>query len=96
MLVIKGIGASLGSVKEALHVGESGLLARMIIPLMAQLHEGPVEITGEKTLLKRPLTGAREILEVFGCEILRSAQDDREGLRKQRLLQSHVAYGNCA
>ena len=62
-----------------MHVGESGLLARMMIPLMAQLHDGPVEITGEKTLLKRPLTGAREILEVFGCKILRSAQDDREG-----------------
>ena len=84
MIIIKGIGASLGSVKglSAVHVGESGLLTRMIIPLMAQLCEGPVDITGEKTLLKRPLTGAREILEAVGCgvkEILRCAQDDREG-----------------
>lgn len=84
VLVIKGIGASLGSVGglSAVHVGESGLLTRMIIPLMAQLCEGPVDITGEKTLLKRPLTGAREILEAVGCgvkEILRCAQDDREG-----------------
>ena len=83
VLVIKGIGASLGSVGglSAVHVGESGLLTRMIIPLMAQLCEGPVDITGEKTLLKRPLTGAREILEAVGCgvkEILRCAQDDRE------------------
>ena len=89
-VIIKGIAASLGSVKEILrcaqddnghatvHVGESGLLARMMIPLMAQLGNGPIDITGEKTLLKRPLTGAREILEVFGCKILRSAQDDRE------------------
>ena len=97
-LVIKGIGASLGSVKDILHcvqndregiqhsgkseyvtvhVGESGLLARMMIPLMAQLHQGPVEVTGEKTLLRRPLTGAHEILETLGCEILRFAQDDR-------------------
>ena len=61
----------------SVHVGESGLLARMIIPLMAQLCEGPVEITGEKTLLKRPLTGAREILEAFGCRV-KVAQDDKE------------------
>ena len=80
-VIIKGIAASLGSVKEILrfaqddnghatvHVGESGLLARMMIPLMAQLGNGPIDITGEKTLLKRPLTGAREILEVFGCRV---------------------------
>ena len=80
-VIIKGIAASLGSEKEILrcaqdgnghttvHVGESGLLARMIIPLMAQLGNGPIDITGEGTLLKRPLTGAREILEAFGCKV---------------------------
>ena len=75
-ITIKGIAASRGLLSglaagdyATVHVGESGLLARMIIPLMAQLHEGPVEVTGEKTLLKRPLTGAREILEVFGCKV---------------------------
>ena len=89
ILTIKGIGASLGSLgaHASVHVGESGLLARMIIPLMAQLCEGPVEITGEKTLLKRPLTGAREILEAVGCsvrEILRCAQDDKEGAQDNK------------
>lgn len=75
-ITIKGVAASRGLLSglaagdhATVHVGESGLLARMIIPLMAQLHEGPVEVTGEKTLLKRPLTGAREILEVFGCKV---------------------------
>ena len=75
-ITIKGIAASRGLLSglaagdyATVHVRESGLLARMIIPLMAQLHEGPVEVTGEKTLLKRPLTGAREILEVFGCKV---------------------------
>ena len=61
----------------ALHVGESGLLTRMMIPLMAQLCDGPVEITGEGTLLARPLTGAREILEAMGCRV-KCAEDDRE------------------
>lgn len=87
-ITIKGVAASRGLLSglgagdhATVHVGESGLLARMIIPLMAQLHEGPVEVTGEKTLLNRPLTGAREILEAVGCgvkEILCCAQDDRE------------------
>ncbi len=84
VLVIKGGAAQAGRVGAAgaecyanMHVGESGLLARMMIPLMAQLHDGPVAITGEKTLLERPLTGAREILETFGCKILHCVQDDR-------------------
>ena len=85
-IIIKGVGASCGSVSglstgghATVHVGESGLLARIIIPLIAQLYEGPVEVTGERTLLKRPLTGAREILAAVGCsvkEILCCAQDD--------------------
>ena len=69
-VTIKGISASLGSMDMTeLHVGESGLLTRMMIPVMAQLCAGPVTFTGEKTLLNRPLTGAREIMEAFGAEI---------------------------
>ena len=52
----------------ALHVGESGLLTRMMIPVMAQLSASPVTLTGEKTLPNRPLTGAREIMEAFEAE----------------------------
>ena len=66
-VTIKGISAQYGSLTQSeLHVGESGLLTRMMIPVMAQLGSGPVTFTGEKTLLNRPLTGAREILEAFG------------------------------
>ena len=83
-LTIKGVSASLGSLSQIygddgnpsvtedgsprLHVGESGLLTRMMIPLMAQLCPQQVTFTGEKTLLGRPLTGAKEILDVFGVE----------------------------
>ena len=68
-VTIKGISASLGSMDMTeLHVGESGLLTRMMIPVMAQLCACPVTFTGEKTLLNRPLTGAREIMEVFEAE----------------------------
>lgn len=52
-----------------LHVGESGLLTRMMIPIVAQLCPSPVVFTGEKTLLGRPLTGAREIMEALGATV---------------------------
>ena len=52
-----------------LHVGESGLLTRMMIPVMAQLSRKPVRFTGEKTLLGRPLTGAREIMDAFAASV---------------------------
>ena len=84
-LTITGIGASLGSLEHlldseghsakdadgnpVLHVGESGLLTRMMIPLMSQLCPKPVIFTGEKTLLGRPLTGAKEIMESFEADI---------------------------
>lgn len=83
-VTITGISAALGSLTglkgpdgapyqdeegcPVLHVGESGLLTRMMIPLMAQLSTSKVNFTGEKTLLGRPLTGAAEIMETFGVE----------------------------
>ncbi|MBQ3614048.1 MAG: 3-phosphoshikimate 1-carboxyvinyltransferase [Bacteroidales bacterium] len=69
-VTIKGISASMGCLDmKDLHVGESGLLTRMMIPLMAQLCPGPVDFSGEKTLLGRPLTGAAEIMKAFDAEI---------------------------
>ena len=70
VVTIKGIAAQFGSLdKSELHVGESGLLTRMMIPVLAQLCPGSVTVTGEKTLLNRPLTGAKEILEAFEAGI---------------------------
>ena len=84
-VTIHGIAARLGSLKTLngvdgsasvdeegrpiMHVGESGLLTRMMIPVLAQLCPGSVKITGEKTLLTRPLTGAKEIMAAFEAEI---------------------------
>lgn len=69
-ITIKGISASQGSLDMTeLHVGESGLLTRMMIPLMAQLCPQEVKFTGEKTLLGRPLTGAKEIMDAFNAEM---------------------------
>lgn len=81
-VTIKGIAAKAGSYTNPdLHVGESGLLTRMMIPLIAQLSDKPVTLTGENTLLGRPLTGAKEIMEAFaveGQEIIRSVSDQGE------------------
>ena len=69
-LTIKGVSVSQGSLDMTeLHVGESGLLTRMMIPVMAQLCPKQIKFTGEKTLLGRPLTGAKEIMDAFGAEM---------------------------
>ena len=70
-VTINGISAQLGGLNlPELHVGESGLLTRMLIPVMAQLSPDPVSFTGEKTLLGRPLTGAKEIMEAFEADVI--------------------------
>jgi 3-phosphoshikimate 1-carboxyvinyltransferase len=56
-----------------------------MIPLMAQISGNPVTFTGEKTLLGRPLTGAKEILDIFAvessCPSSTSSGQDSEVLR---------------
>lgn len=79
-LVITGIAAAPGCLKDArsesgmtekesgmtMFTGESGLLTRLLIPVLAVLSDGPVTVTGEKTLLNRPLTNAHDYMAVFG------------------------------
>lgn len=79
-LVITGIAAAPGCLKDArsesgmtekesgmtMFTGESGLLTRLLIPLLAVLSDGPVTVTGEKTLLNRPLTNAHDYMAAFG------------------------------
>ena len=69
-LRIKGIAAGKGSFKSVeLHTGESGFLTRMMIPLLAGIATGPVHVTGEKTLVSRPLKGASDIMGAFGASL---------------------------
>ena len=79
-LTITGIAAGLEALQgvQTLHVGESGLLTRMMIPVMAQLCPSQVEFTGEKTLLERPLTGAREVMEALGATIASSGTNGND------------------
>ncbi len=76
---IEGIGAkSPESMNiEKLDVGQSGLLARLCIPLSAALSRCDTIITGRGTLLNRPLTGANDIMAAFG--ILLKNEDSHKG-----------------
>ncbi len=78
-LTVKGSGISRGSFKAAgLHTGESGFLTRMMIPLLAEISDHPVHVTGEKTLVQRPLKGAKDIMEAFGASIVSDSGNEGE------------------
>ena len=80
VVTIKGISAALGSCGLShLHVGESGLLTRMMIPIMSQICTESVRFTGEKTLLGRPLTGAKDIMDAFEAEICPETGNESDG-----------------
>ena len=70
-LIIKGIGAEPGCLAalSQLHTGESGFLTRLSIPLMSVLCTSPFRVTGEKTLLNRPLSGAHDIMAAYGVRL---------------------------
>lgn len=67
-LTIKGRGAA-ALEPETINAGESGLLARLMIPLMAVLGGGNATVSGEGTLTRRPLKGARDIMGAFGVRL---------------------------
>lgn len=61
----------IGPISERLHLkeidaGESGLLARLLIPVLSVINEEPVTVNGRGTLLKRPLEGATDIMASYG------------------------------
>ena len=80
-LEIMGIGAfeKCLSISE-MHVGESGFLTRMLIPVLSVVADGPVLVTGEKTLLNRPLAGAHDIMASFGVRLIPESSPDREAV----------------
>lgn len=79
VLTIKGIGPVTGPLDiKDLHCGESGLLTRLMIPIMAQIGSGKTHITGEKTLVNRPLSGANDIMAAFGVMLRNTARTSRE------------------
>lgn len=69
-LVITGSPHGSGSLAlDRVDVGESGLLARIVIPLGAVLADGPFRVEGHGTLLRRPLAGAVNKMASFGVMV---------------------------
>ena len=69
-LTIRGIAARPGCLDlTEMHTGESGFLTRLLIPLLAALGRGPVRVSGEKTLLNRPLSDAHDIMAAYGVRL---------------------------
>ena len=75
ILTITGIGP----VKEPLHlkevsVGESGLLARLSIPILSAINGEPFTVNGVGTLPQRPLSEAGGIMAAFGVLLGNAAE----------------------
>ncbi|MDD6829572.1 MAG: 3-phosphoshikimate 1-carboxyvinyltransferase [Bacteroidales bacterium] len=68
--------------EKTLFVGESGLLTRLMIPLVAAIGKGIVTIEGRGTLLNRPLKGASDIMSQFGTVLRPLGEDARAGVVK--------------
>ena len=78
-IVIDGIGVvSRGLKLSQMHCGESGFLTRLIIPLLSVISEEPTLVTGEKTLLNRPLTSAHDIMASFGVRLYPEGDSQRK------------------
>lgn len=69
-LTIRGIAAHTGCLEQGrLDVGESGLLARIMIPLASQLYRDGALVEGRGTLLSRPLQGAGTAMRRLEAEV---------------------------
>ena len=69
-LTITGIGPithDLGL--ELLNVGESGLLARLCVPVLSAINGTPFSLEGYGTLTRRPMNAAASIMAAFGVLI---------------------------
>ncbi len=104
-LEITGIGAfeKCLTISE-MPVGESGFLTRMLIPVLSVVADGPVRVTGEKTLLGRPLAGAHDIMASFGVRLIPEISplaplgrnDKDRSVISSEVEKSHVARkGDC-
>ena len=77
-LVIRGCGSKDLDINE-IFTGESGLLTRMLIPVLAMKNGGKsFTVNGRGTLPTRPLAGAAQIMASFGVILENLASDGKE------------------
>ena len=76
-IAITGIGAHVRQLDLArLDVGESGLLTRLTIPVLAAVGNGSFTVEGRGTLPGRPLGSAADIMAAFGVLLSNAAGHD--------------------
>lgn len=76
-LLVTGAGPVPQSL-ATLDVGESGLLTRLMIPIMSVLNDSPVTLQGSGTLLQRPLSEAGGIMAAFGVLLANSSPERKD------------------
>jgi 3-phosphoshikimate 1-carboxyvinyltransferase len=102
-LEITGIGAFENCLTiHDIPVGESGFLARMLIPVLSVIADGPVHVMGEKTLLSRPLAGAHDIMASFGVRLIPEisplaslGRNDKKDVISSEVGKSDVRKSDC-
>lgn len=99
-IVITGIGASPQSLDiDAVHTGESGFLTRFVVPILAAIAKNQVLVTGEKTLLNRPLSDAHDIMAACGVrlypEVNKSVTSDDFGTPSSNSIVSERRKSDC-
>ncbi|MBR1575013.1 MAG: 3-phosphoshikimate 1-carboxyvinyltransferase [Bacteroidales bacterium] len=95
-LTIRGIGPLSEPLDlESLAVGESGLLTRLLIPVLARICRGPVTVTGTGTLLNRPLSGANDIMAAFGVVLSNLGKQDRKDVYVPLRIDGHLMAGRA-
>ena len=90
----------IGPIKEplgldTLHVGESGLLTRLMIPVLSAINGQSFEVTGEKTLLDRPLGEAAGIMAAFGVMLSNKGRHDSKEVFVPVSVKGHLIPGTA-
>lgn len=76
-LAVTGIGPIRSKLEiDSVNAGESGLLTRLMIPILAALNSHPFTVEGEGTLLDRPLSEAAGIMAAFGVMLSNAGRKD--------------------
>lgn len=91
---IRGIAATPGSLSlDSIFTGESGLLTRLSIPVMAAIGPGEFSVDGRGTLLRRPLDSAAAIMASFGVLLTGSGGHDGKEVFVPLTVKGHLLPG---
>lgn len=95
-LSIKGVGTRRALHIDSINTGESGLLTRLMIPLLAQLNAGSdVRVDGRGTLLRRPLESATDIMASFGVMLTNAEQTGAKDVKVPVRISGHLMPGRA-